>query len=131
MATASKYEPNPRLVTNDVRQEPNQMLKPIKGYENEELVSLEKACEPLKDLVNDLDENIWIAKRNSKYPENNLTQDESASIHLYTMEWNESDQSLYAILNRTLRQADRRGLIPWFKYLKLFLTALYKLPSVT
>ncbi|CAF1258282.1 unnamed protein product, partial [Rotaria sp. Silwood1] len=32
------------------------------------------------------------------------------------------------VLNRTLRLADRIKLQPWFKYLKLFLTAFYKLP---
>ncbi|CAF0821026.1 unnamed protein product [Rotaria sordida] len=32
------------------------------------------------------------------------------------------------MLNRTLRLADRTKLQPWFKYLKLFLTAFYKLP---
>ncbi|CAF1690120.1 unnamed protein product, partial [Adineta ricciae] len=44
------------------------------------------------------------------------------------MEWQVHDNSLYAVLNRSLRLADRRKLQPWFRYLKLFLTALFKLP---
>ncbi|CAF3982810.1 unnamed protein product, partial [Adineta steineri] len=65
---------------------------------------------------------------NSTEPEDELSQDESASIHLYTMEWKVHDNSLYAMLNRTLRLADRRKLQPWFRYLKLFLTAFFRLP---
>jgi hypothetical protein len=39
--------------------------------------------------------------------------------------------SLYVLLNRSLRAAIRDDLKPWFLYLKLFLTALHKLPSQT
>ena len=126
MATAMKI--NPRLVTN-VREEPKQMLKPISGYEHEPLLSLEEACQPLEDIIDsELRQNIIIAKMNSAEPENGLTPDESASIHLYTMEWDVREKSLYMILNQTLRMADRGKLRPWFKYLKLFLTAFFKLP---
>jgi hypothetical protein len=49
------------------------------------------------------------------------------------MEWDAGDveprDSLYAHLNRTLKQIDRAKLRPWFRYLKLLLTALAKLPS--
>ena len=37
-------------------------------------------------------------------------------------------QVLYSHLNRTLKLVDRTKLRPWFRYLKLFLTALAKLP---
>ncbi|CAF4690798.1 unnamed protein product, partial [Rotaria sp. Silwood2] len=37
--------------------------------------------------------------------------------------------SLHLLLNRSLRAAIRDDLKPWFLYLKLFLTALHKLPS--
>jgi hypothetical protein len=124
----ASIEANPRLTAN-VRDEPKQMLQPISGYEDEQLVSLEEACEPLQKIIDkELQQNIMIAKMNSTKPENGLTQDESASIHLYTMEWKVHENSLYAILNRTLRLADRSKLQPWFKYLKLFLTAFFKLP---
>jgi hypothetical protein len=56
--------------------------------------------------------------------------DESAAIRLYTIEWNEPHQSLYSMLNHTLKKADRENLRPYFKYLKLLLTALAKLPCV-
>jgi hypothetical protein len=119
---------NPRLAFSPISEEPKQHLQAIKGYEKEPLLYLEKACEPLRSILGEFDDNILIAKKNSRQPADGLTPDESASIHLYTMEWDESDSSLYAVLNRTLRTPERQMLRPWFKYLKLFLTALFKLP---
>lgn len=120
---------NPRFLSN-IQDEPTNILQPIAGYEREPLLSLEEACIPLYSFVDDLEQNIWISKQNSRQPEDGLSQDESASIHLYTMEWMEPSQSLYAKLNRVLRAANRQELKPWFRYLKLFLTALFKLPAV-
>jgi hypothetical protein len=45
------------------------------------------------------------------------------------MQWDEPHPSLYDILNQRLRSKNRATLIPWFLFLKLFFTALYKLPS--
>ena len=115
-----------------VNDEPKQLLQPISGYAHEPLVSLEDACEPLKDIVPRLAAHVWVAKQNSKNPTDGLTHEESAAIRLYTMEWdgaeNEPCGSLYYHLNRTLKMIDRMKLRPWFRYLKLFLTALAKLP---
>ena len=57
--------------------------------------------------------------------------DESASIMLYSMEWEPYQKCLYFVLNATLRAADRRKLPVWFLYLRLILTALSRLPSVS
>ena len=115
-----------------IADEPRQILQPITGYASEPLLSLEEACQPLLSIIPRLETYIWVAKQNSKNPPDGLTQDESAAIRLYTMEWdsecNEVRGSLYANLNRTLKQIDRTKLRPWFRYLKLFLTALAKLP---
>jgi hypothetical protein len=125
---AYSVDANPRLRTS-IRDEPKQMLQPISGYEDEPLLPLEEACKPLEQIIDkELQQNITIAKLNATEPEDGLTQDESASIHLYTMEWKVQENSLYAVLNRTLRLVDRRKLQPWFRYLKLFLTAFFKLP---
>lgn len=120
---------NPRFLSN-IQDEPKNILQPISGYEREPLLSLEDACIPLHSLVDNLEQNIWISKQNCQQPEDGLTRDESASIHLYTMEWTDTSQSFYAKLNRILRTANRQELKPWFRYLKLFLTALFKLPAV-
>ncbi|UJR11373.1 hypothetical protein I4U23_015553 [Adineta vaga] len=126
---ATSIDVNRRLIMS-FRDEPKQMLQPISGYEEEQLVSLEEACQPLENILDsELKQNIMIAKINSIEPKDGLNVDESASIHLYTMEWKVHENSLYAVLNRTLRLPDRSKLRPWFKYLKLFLTAFFKLPS--
>ncbi|CAF1482365.1 unnamed protein product [Didymodactylos carnosus] len=104
------------------------MLSPISDDANSALLPLETAVEPLHHLVPNLNRYVYIAKRNAKNNLDGLTSDEAASIHLYTMEWDESNKSLYSQLNRALRAVDRETLIPY--YLKLFLTALHKLPSI-
>lgn len=125
---AQSKQINPCLVST-IRDEPKQMLKPIAGYERESLLSLEEACKPLESILDqELKQNIIIAKENSKQPKDKLTSNESAANHLYTMEWDIRENSLYMVLNRTLRSADRSNLRPWFRYLKLFLTGLFKLP---
>ena len=125
---ATSIETNRRLIEN-VRDEPNKMLLPISGYENVTVKSLDDACEPIQQLFDQkLKQYITIAKINSSDPKDGLSQDESAAIHLYTIEWDVHENSLYMKLNQTLRLADRAKLQPWFKYLKLFLTAFFKLP---
>ena len=106
-----------------------QMLDPIIGYAQEPLLSLADACSPLVNIVHDLFRYVSMAlERTPDRPADGLTRAESASIRLYTMEWKKEQRSFYTILNHTLRTADRQCLQPWFRYLKLFLTALTKIP---
>ncbi|CAF3953836.1 unnamed protein product [Rotaria sp. Silwood1] len=81
-------------------------------------------------MIPNVRRNAWIAKERSITVANGLTQDESAAIQLYTMEWIPSDQSFYIHINTALREANRDKLIPFLSYLKLVLTALWKLPSM-
>ncbi len=115
---------------SDVNKEPDAMLLPIEGYEKKPLVSLEDAVVPLIQLVTDIKRKAWIAKTRATNPADGLTSDESAAIILYSMEWPEEEQSLYHVLNSTLRAEKRSLLKPWFLYLKLVLTGLNKLPSL-
>jgi len=109
----------------------NLELGPIVGYAQEPLLPLSKACAPLIDIVKNISFYVQIALDNTpELPPDGLTIDESAAIRLYTMEWEESRQSLYSMLNRTLKYSDRKQLKPYFKYMKLFITALVKLPCV-
>jgi hypothetical protein len=128
----NEYEIKNRRYTLILDDDPNKILEPIWGYASKPLVSLREACEPLLHIVSRLEPHIWVALENSKNPPDNLTQDESAAIHLYTMEWKplegESEGSLYTHLNRILRATNRSELQPWFCYLKLLLTALAKIP---
>lgn len=107
-------------------------LSPIIGYAQEPLLPLADACTPLVDIIYDISQYVSIAlERTSKHPSNGLTKDEAAAIHLYTMEWNDGEKSVYFVLNCTLKKPDREELRPWFKYLKLLLTGLVKIPCAT
>ncbi|CAF0965329.1 unnamed protein product [Adineta steineri] len=103
-------------------------LSPVYGYRTHPLLPLRQALEPILQRINQLDEFIQIAKSECHFPsEHGLTREESAAIYIYTMDWGE--QSLYRVLNGLLRIKDRTVLVPWHGYLKLFDTALKKLPS--
>ncbi|CAF3497595.1 unnamed protein product [Rotaria socialis] len=114
----------------DFPPESNQILPPIQGFEKMPLVSLEKSVESLKSIVPQLDHMVWTVMESCHEPKDMLTKDESASIMLYTLEWAPKETSFYYILNSTLRSQNRRELIPWFLYLRLFIFALSKLPSI-
>ncbi len=104
-------------------------LNPIVGYAQESSLSLFDACISLVGIVDDVLNYVATAiKTTPDHPADGLTRDESASICLYTMEWPNENTSLYIILNRALRTGDRNNLRPWYKYLKLLLTALVKIP---
>lgn len=114
----------------DAVEEPNQVLTPIEGYEKKDLLPLKEAVELIGELLYNIDIMVSTALQNSKKPPDGLTTDESAAIHLYTMQWPDSCDSLYDLLNRKLRSEQRNQLKPWYAYMKLFLTALYKLPPI-
>lgn len=120
-----------RLRFLDLAEEPRRMLPPIQGFEKMPLVSLEQAVKPLVEHVTDIENKASFAKKNCKSsPADGLSIDESASIMLYTM-GGTSLQSFYVILNKTLRSENRNDLKIWFLYLKLFITALRKIPSTS
>ena len=113
---------------NDIESAPKR-LPPVYGYLAYELQPLQKALEPIYSKIDQLDRFCQIAHSECHFPsEHGLTREESAAIFLYTMEWGES--SFYRVINHALRAEDRSTLIPWFAYLKLFDTAVQKLPTV-
>jgi len=115
---------------SDIAKEPLAILMPIGGYEDMPIVPLEIAVEPLVSFLPSAQSYAYVAKQCCKDPPaDDLTIDESASIMLYSMGWKPLDKCLYVALNATLRSTDRDKLEPWFLYLKLFLTALSRLPS--
>ncbi|CAF3873505.1 unnamed protein product, partial [Rotaria sp. Silwood1] len=104
-------------------------LPPVYGFHAEKLVTIEKALEPIEPQIDELPRFVKIAKRNCHFPsEHGLSRDQSAAIYIYTMEWGET--TLYRVLNKALRSENRQALKIWFPYLKLFDTALDKLPTV-
>jgi hypothetical protein len=115
---------------SDLAEEPLLTLSPIHGYEQMPLVTLEEAIEPLLPYVPDVKQMLCIIKENCHEIKDGLTTNESASIMLYSMEWQSKEESFNLILNRTLRDENRDKLKPWFLYLKLFMKSLSKLPSI-
>ncbi|CAF0809889.1 unnamed protein product [Adineta ricciae] len=107
------------------------MIKPVEKFETVLVVSLEDAVQPLVSLVPEVLEMVAIVKEKCAQPKEGLTTDESAAIMLYSMEWQPREKSFYIILNNTLRTEDQEKLKPWDLYLKLFVTALEKLPSTS
>ena len=115
---------------SDVADEPQRRLPPLRGFETMPLVTLEEAIQPLVPHVPEIEHMVHTVKENNNKPADGLTVDESASIALYSLEWTPSQNSFYHILNRILRSPTRQdNLPPWFLYLRLFITALSKLPS--
>ena len=104
-------------------------LPPVYGYHVQQILSLEKALEPIESQIDELPRFIKIANQYCHFPsEHGLSKDQSASIYIYTMEW--GNTSLYRVLNNALRSQNRQALRIWFPYLKLLDTALDKLPTV-
>ncbi|CAF4562607.1 unnamed protein product, partial [Rotaria sp. Silwood2] len=130
MATGGNSNAQQYVRVSDIAKEPQKMLMPIRGYEKMPPVSLEEAVEPLVSILPEVQDYAYVAKqRCDPVPPDGLTKDQSASIILYTMEWEPNEECLYFALNATLRAEDRRKLKPWFSYLKLVLTALAQLPG--
>ncbi len=110
---------------NDVQEH----LDSIAGYADEPLLPLVEACAPLVNIIHDLLAYVYsVLDETSSEPADGLTLDESAAICLYTIGWEEPYARLYSMLNTALKEADRQALRSYFKYLKLFLAALVKLP---
>ena len=121
----------PNLTSVSVINDIEATLTPIVEYANEPLLPLLEACAPLTGIINNLLFYVQLALSETlEQPPDGLTIDESAAIRLYTIEWEENQRSLYSMLNYTLKNDDRDKLRPYFKYMKLFLTALVKLPCV-
>ena len=115
---------------SDVDGEPQRRLPPLRGFETMPLVTLEEATQPLIPHVAEIEHMVHTVKEDNKKPADGLTVDESASISLYSLEWSPSQNSFYLILNSMLRSPSRQdNLPPWLLYLRLFITALSKLPS--
>ncbi len=122
-------ESNENSRISDLFDEPvDRLLTPIKGYEDQPLLPLTETIKPISSFFHEIKDYTFVALHNSQNPADGLDQHESASIHLYTMQFH-GGPSLYSSLNQSLRAENREELKPWFAFLKLFLTALHKLPS--
>lgn len=108
----------------------------IRGIRETQVVEIVVAMEALRSVLGNVivvmvqDAVSWAQWYMEEQQERNpwrLSLDEIAAVAIYTMET--LPCSLYTVLNRTLRDSRRAvSLEPFFRYLRLFLGALYKLP---
>jgi hypothetical protein len=113
-----------RFVSNNISEHQEANCSPIDGYQHFPLLTLEEATKEIIPLVSDVRDYVSKAKKECNRHSTLLTWDESAAIYLYSM-----SSSFISRLNETLRAENRDALEPWFPFLKLFITALEKLPS--
>jgi hypothetical protein len=131
MTTAASYELNPvALRYTDILDEPLiPHHTPIIDFQHVPLDTLEESIKPIAHLFDDIETKAFMTRIGMSKPMDGLSMDESRSIHLYTMPSDSDRNPLFQVLNKVLRDEDRQNLKSWYPFLKLFLTALYKLPS--
>jgi hypothetical protein len=96
----------------------------ILDYEDSPVLTLEEAVAKIIPPISSFMDYVTIAKQECNRGSTLLTSNESAAIYLYTM-----PIPFYSSLNIILRTKIRHELKSWFGFLKLFITALEKLPS--
>jgi hypothetical protein len=100
------------------------MLAPLCGYEKMPLVSLEEAVQPLVCILPEINHYIYVTKqRCADKPDDDLTQDESASIMLYSMKWEPDNECLYFLLTALARIPSQRRTV--FRRVKSDIRAWY------
>ena len=92
----------------------NAQLGPIFGWEDQPLVSLEEATKKLP--VKNIRGHAQIAAEAGEdykfsHPDEPRSEDQLGAVHLYSQAWPVADDSLYAVLNDTLSNADRGQLV--------------------
>ncbi|CAF1431697.1 unnamed protein product, partial [Adineta ricciae] len=102
----------------------DESTSPIYGYQDQVITTLEEAIQGIRHEILRIDDYVRQAKKKYKRP-CLLTEDEFATIYLYTM----TSSGFSSRLNGRLRAMEKEPLKPWFPYLKFFITALNKLPS--
>lgn len=124
----SEHKYLPEASFTNVGVSANNPLRLIQGYKNEPLVSLEEALTPFYSKIDHLADHIREAKSKCYFsPEQGLTRDESAALHIYASQWGED--CLYNKLQAAWKSESPAQMKPWLKYLKLFKNGYDKLPD--
>ena len=115
---------NNRFVNSTLPKPQEGNYNPIFNYEDLPLLPLEDALRNIIQLFPGVASNLKIAQEKCNRDSVFLTHDETAAIYLYTM-----PTTFFSNLNTALRSGIRHILQPWLTFLKLFITALKKLPT--
>lgn len=101
---------------------------PVQDFWRHPLVPLKTALQPVSHRIRQVDFYLRRAMDLCHFPSQyRLTREESAAIYLYTMDG--GGHSFYKTINKDLRTNSHVNIKPWLAYLKLFSTALQKLPT--
>ncbi|CAF2844138.1 unnamed protein product [Rotaria sp. Silwood2] len=103
---------------------------PIDGLEtNESPTTITQALQRAGNHTHNVETYVKDAEKrfNGKHL-GELTYDECAAVFAYTKEI--GGESLYASLNQALCSADRKALKPWLPFVRLFYSAIKKLPDL-
>ena len=123
--------PDPRFRFFDQLDPWRESLSSSVDLDDEHLVTIDQAMEPLLGVIEELRSVMEIVKRRCEANTGALSVDEAAAIMLYTIEWTPNENSLHFILNRKLQEPESDELLPWYSYLKLLQTAVNKLPGAS
>ena len=102
-------------------------LSPITGWEDQPLVTLPESTSglPVKAVaVHALFAVEFGENYKEQHPADTRSPHQIGAVHIYTQAWAESEDSLYAVLNTQLANADRAMLKVWFLYIRLLMSAL-------
>lgn len=110
---------------------------PIRGWERAPKLGLLDcvkglSIEDIADYVADAFQfaDDYLRRNGGVDPIGGLNRDQIAALNLYTREnVANTAQSFFRVLNRTCASRDRRDLLPFFSYLRLFFEAARKLPN--
>ncbi|CAF1509060.1 unnamed protein product [Adineta ricciae] len=112
-----------RFIQHIIPELDNTNPSPAVYYEDLREVPLEEAVQDIHPLIPSIFHKVATAKRKCRRTFK-LTLDQSASIYLYSM-----PTTFFTLLNEALRSRNPNTIQPWLLYLKLFTTAIEKLPS--
>ncbi|CAF5035070.1 unnamed protein product, partial [Rotaria sp. Silwood1] len=96
-----------RFVNQDIKDFQDENASPIEGYESLNISTLEQAVQRIIRSVPRVLDYVTTAKKNCNRDSTILTLDESAAIHLYTMQ-----TDFFTNLNCALRAKNRNNLKP-------------------
>lgn len=103
---------------------------PVEHLKNTPVVSLLQAIQPLKGIVDKVEDNAKFILAQCNDPADGLTQNQSAAIKFYTYEANPMKNSIYLSLNNALRSEEPSRIRPWDLYMRLLVDAIVRLPDV-
>ena len=114
----------------DTNKEPTAILPSLLPATTGTDHSLIEAVQTLHDLITCLPEKVNESLTKCQNPKDGLSQQQSAALYLYSLQWPKGETSFYDMFNEVLRSEHRTRIIPFNDYYKLYKSALDRLPPI-